>query len=144
MSSTSVRDVAAALDQPTLTVHKSLQKILRYYLYKVTCSIVVANVYPALLIFSLEFLVSCQVNAYWPWNILWTDVDHFHLVGAINTHNCRKCREENPHPVLQVPLYSQKVTVWCGSTTEFILGPLFFEELSIALPLSLLRLLYLF
>ncbi|GBM70914.1 hypothetical protein AVEN_97453-1 [Araneus ventricosus] len=28
-----------------------------------------------------------------------------------------------------LPLHSQKVTVWCGFTAAFIVGPLFFEEI---------------
>ncbi|GFS78129.1 uncharacterized protein TNCV_1107511 [Trichonephila clavipes] len=75
------------------------------------------------------FLARLEVDPEWPWNILWTDVAHFHLDGSVNTHNCRIWETDNPHSTLRVPLHSPKVTVWCGFSASFILGPYFFEEL---------------
>ncbi|GFV37595.1 uncharacterized protein TNCV_4982171 [Trichonephila clavipes] len=80
-------------------------------------------------LFSLQFLARLEVDPEWPWNILWTDEAHFHLDGLVNAHNCRIWESENPHSTLQVPLHSPKVTVWCGFSASFILGPYFFEEL---------------
>ncbi|GFU78910.1 uncharacterized protein TNCV_307511 [Trichonephila clavipes] len=66
----------------------------------------------------------------WTHNCIWT---HTHLV---NTHNCRICETHNPHSTLQVPLHSPKVTVWCGFSASFILGPYFFQELGAGGPVT--------
>ncbi|GBO39884.1 hypothetical protein AVEN_501-1 [Araneus ventricosus] len=70
-----------------------------------------------------------EVDNAWPWNILWTDETHFHLQGSDNAQNCRIRARENPFQMQPLPLHSQKVTVWCGFTAAFIVGPLFFEEI---------------
>ncbi|GFV53831.1 uncharacterized protein TNCV_4208821 [Trichonephila clavipes] len=69
-----------------------------------------------------------EVDASWPWKILWSDEAHFHLSRTVNTHNCRIWDTENHRTFQEIPLYSPKVTVWCGFTATFILGPFFFEE----------------
>ncbi|GFW94696.1 uncharacterized protein TNCV_4247361 [Trichonephila clavipes] len=87
-------------------------------------------------LFSLQFLARLEVDPEWPWNILWTDEAHFHLDGSVNTHNCRIWETDNPHSTLRVPLHSPKVTVWCGFSASFILGPYFFEELGAGGPIT--------
>ncbi|GFU79014.1 uncharacterized protein TNCV_308541 [Trichonephila clavipes] len=84
----------------------------------------------------LWFLARLEVDPEWPWNILWTDEAHFHLDGSVNTHNCRIWETDNPHSTLRVPLHSPKVTVWCGFSASFILGPYFFEELGAGGPVT--------
>ena len=37
---------------------------------------------------------------------------------------------EAPHAVHELQLHSPKVTVWCGFTAEFIIGPFFFETIT--------------
>ncbi|GFV38715.1 uncharacterized protein TNCV_4420831 [Trichonephila clavipes] len=80
------------------------------------------------LTFVLTFLARVEVDASWPWKILWSDEAHFHLSGTVNTHNCRIWNTESPRTFQEIPLHSPKVTVWCGFTATFILGPFFFEE----------------
>lgn len=63
----------------------------------------------------------------WLHTVLWTDEAHFTLSGAVNTHNCRVWTTENPHAFVEVPLQQPKVTVWCGFTADFIIGPFFFR-----------------
>ncbi|GFV80336.1 uncharacterized protein TNCV_4957391 [Trichonephila clavipes] len=82
------------------------------------------------------FLARLEVDPEWPWNILWTDEAHFHLDGSVNTHSCRIWETDNPHSTLRVPLHSPKVTVWCGFSASFILGPYFFEELGAGGPVT--------
>ncbi|GFX00260.1 transposable element tc3 transposase [Trichonephila clavipes] len=67
---------------------------------------------------------------------VWTDEEPFHLDGSVNTHNCQIWESDNPHSTLQVPLHSPKVTVWCGFSTSFILGPYFFEEIGAGGPVT--------
>ncbi|GFV30922.1 uncharacterized protein TNCV_4013561 [Trichonephila clavipes] len=87
-------------------------------------------------LFSLQFLACLEVDPEWPWNILWTDEAHFHLDGSVNTHNCRIWESDNPHSTLQDSLHSPKVTVWCGFSTSFILGPYFFQKLGAGGPVT--------
>ncbi|GFX43514.1 uncharacterized protein TNCV_4875341 [Trichonephila clavipes] len=51
--------------------------------------------------------------------------------GAVNTQNFRKWRTSPPNIRHQQPLHSDYVTAWCGFTAEFILGPFFFETLTL-------------
>ncbi|GFV75722.1 uncharacterized protein TNCV_1756501 [Trichonephila clavipes] len=78
--------------------------------------------------FANEFLLRYDADNDWPLRILWTDETHFTLNGSINTKNCALWGETNLHAVAPVPLFDAKVTVWCGITATFVLGPFFFEE----------------
>ncbi|GFW30315.1 uncharacterized protein TNCV_3850861 [Trichonephila clavipes] len=134
---TSVRLVAEALDLPRSTVQKIMRNILRYYLYKLQLvQELLPHDFETGHLFSLQFLARLEVDPKWPWNILWTDEAHFHLDGSVNTHNCRIWESDNPHSTLQVPLHSSKVTMWCGFSASFILGPYFFEELGAGGPVT--------
>ncbi|GFV37059.1 uncharacterized protein TNCV_2382061 [Trichonephila clavipes] len=82
------------------------------------------------LTFALTFLAKVEVDASWPWKILWSDEAHFHLSGTVNTHT------ENPRTFQEISLHSPKVTVWCGFTATFILGPSFFEETTLNGPVT--------
>ncbi|GFW01097.1 DUF4817 domain-containing protein [Trichonephila clavipes] len=128
-ASTSVRRVAEALDLSHSTVQKIMRNILRYYPYKLLVQELPPHDFETRHLFSLQFLARLKVDPEWPWKILWTDKAHFHLDGSLNTHNCRIWESDNSHSTLQVPLHSPKVTVWCGFSASFNLGPYFFEEL---------------
>ena len=80
--------------------------------------------------FALPVLARMEVDNMWPGNILWTDEAHFTLDGAVNTQNCRVWGSTPPHVVQEQPLHSAYITVWCGFTSSFILGPFFFEEMT--------------
>ncbi|GFT24852.1 uncharacterized protein TNCV_3021381 [Trichonephila clavipes] len=137
LASTSVRRVEEALDLPRSTVQKIMRNILRYYPYKLQfLQELLPHDFETRHMFSLQFLARLEVDPEWPWNILWTDEAHFHLDGSVNTHNCRIWETDNPHSTLRVPLHSPKVTVWCGFSASFILGPYFFEELGAGGPVS--------
>ncbi|GFW56981.1 uncharacterized protein TNCV_3472651 [Trichonephila clavipes] len=128
--STSVRLVAEALDLPCSTVQKIKRNILRYYPYKLQLvQELLPHDFETRHLFLLQFLARLEVDPEWPWNILWSDGAHFHLDGPVNTHNCRIWESDNPHSTSFVLLHSPKVTVWCGFSASFILGPYFFEEL---------------
>ncbi|GBN00627.1 hypothetical protein AVEN_199877-1 [Araneus ventricosus] len=49
--------------------------------------------------------------------------------------NMGKARE-NPFQMQPLSLHSQKVTVWCGFTAAFIVGPFFFEEIDPSGPVT--------
>lgn len=62
--------------------------------------------------------------------ILFSDEAHFHLTGFVNKQNYRFWADNNPRQILQKPLHSQYVTVWCAVSKFGIIGPYFFEELN--------------
>lgn len=133
----SARGISRMLDMPISTVRKVLRNILRCYPYKITH---VQQLLPADLesrgSFALRFLARMEVDNKWPWNILWSDEAHFHLHGSVNTQNCRIWATENPFQLQPLPLHSEQVTVWCGITATFIIGPFFFEEITPAGPVT--------
>ena len=49
------------------------------------------------------------------------------LNGVVNTLNSRIWASKQPHVVQEIQHHSQKLTVWCGFTAVFIIGPYFFE-----------------
>ena len=57
-----------------------------------------------------------------------SDEAHFHLGGYVSKQNCRIWGSENPKMIIEKPLYSQRVTVWCGFWAVGIIGPYFFEN----------------
>ena len=86
--------------------------------------------------FALTFLALMQSDATWSWQILWSDEAHFHLNGGINSCNCRIWAANTPHACVQEPLHSLKVTVCCGFTAYFIIGPYFYEENGASRPVT--------
>ncbi|GFX88480.1 uncharacterized protein TNCV_2279481 [Trichonephila clavipes] len=125
----SVRAVSRHLGVLYSTVWNVLRKVEHFFPYKIRHNQqLMANDREKRLTFALTFLARVKVDASWPWKILWSDEAHFHLSGTVNTHNCRIWDTESPRAFQEIPLHSPKVTVWCGFTATFILGPLFFEE----------------
>ena len=51
---------------------------------------------------------------------------HFHISGYVNKQIYRGT--ESPMIVHKQPTHAQKVTVWCGITSERIIGPHFLEN----------------
>ena len=74
--------------------------------------------------FAFQFLARIEVDVSWPWNILWSDEALF----SLNRHNCRIWTSQNPHAIQEI--HPEKVTVWCGFTAKFIIGPYVFEEIT--------------
>ncbi|GFX07036.1 uncharacterized protein TNCV_1556391 [Trichonephila clavipes] len=125
----SARAVSRQLGVPYSTVWNVLRKVVHFFPYKIRHNQqLMANDREKRLTFALTFLARIEVDASWPWKILWSDEVHFHLSGTVNTHNCRIWDTENPRIFQEIPLHSPKVTVWCGFTATFMLGPFFFED----------------
>ncbi|KFM62865.1 hypothetical protein X975_09651, partial [Stegodyphus mimosarum] len=101
-----------------------MRRILDYFPYKIHSRHQLSDEDPVVRETSaLQFLARMEVDAAWPWNILWTDEAHFNLNGQVNTHNCRIWASENQRAIHQVPLNPPKVTVWCGFTATFVIVP---------------------
>ena len=63
--------------------------------------------------------------------IFFSDEATFHLSGVVNKHNCRIWSEDNPFMTVEVALSSPKIIVWCAMSSNEIVGPFFFEELTV-------------
>lgn len=125
----SARSVSRQLGMSYSTVWKILRKIVKFYPYKISHNQTLLDTdIDRRLSFALTFLARVEVDDSWPWNILWSDEAHFYLNGDVNNQNCRIWAMEYPRAFHTIPLHSPKVTVWCGFTSQFILGPFFFEE----------------
>ncbi|GFX12675.1 uncharacterized protein TNCV_3157961 [Trichonephila clavipes] len=125
----SARAVSRHLGVPYCTVWNVLRKVVHSFPYKIRHNHqLMANDREKRLTFALAFLARVEVDTSWSWKIQCSDEAHFHLSGTINTHNCRIWDTENPRTFQEIPLHSPKVTVWCGFTATFLLGPFFFEE----------------
>lgn len=57
-----------------------------------------------------------------------SDEANFLLNGSVNKQNCRIYANENPHVIQKVPLYKNKITIWCGVSAKTIIGSFFFEN----------------
>ena len=64
------------------------------------------------------------------WNLVWVTglFGHIHLNGYINRQRTRFLGFERPDVVLQKPLHSARVTIWCAVFGHGILGPYFVED----------------
>lgn len=56
-----------------------------------------------------------------------SDEAHFYLNKTVNKQNCRYYATENPQQIVEEPLHSERVTVWCGVAEWGIVGPYFFQ-----------------
>ena len=61
-------------------------------------------------------------------NLIMSDEAHFHLTGLVNKQNCRYWSDRHPRELVQKPMHSSKVTVWCDVAAFAIIGPYFFED----------------
>lgn len=58
--------------------------------------------------------------------VVFSDEAHFWLNGFVNKQNCRIWSSSNPEVMQKMPLYPQKITVWCGFHAGGVIGPYFF------------------
>nr|CAI5865735.1 unnamed protein product [Callosobruchus analis] len=111
---------------------RSLQRILatlHMFPYKIQ---LVQELKPADYQQRLDYAVALQQkvrdNLDFIHNLIMSDEAHFHLNGCVNKQNSRIWAKENPRVVHQRQLHPLKCTVWCGVSSERIVGPYFFEN----------------
>ena len=63
--------------------------------------------------------------------ILWSDETRFCMNSTVNRHNCTYWARENPHLNFEIPNNQQRITVWCGISSNGLIGPCFFMILSV-------------
>ena len=60
--------------------------------------------------------------------LITSDEAYFHLSGFVNKQNFRYWSDQNPLNVMEKPLHSKRVTVWCAVANFDVWGSYFFEE----------------
>lgn len=127
--SSSARKAERILDVPSTSIRRILHKILHLYPYKLQS---LHELQPADTTMRKSFAVWAMArienDPQWLFNVFWTDEAHFTLHGDVNTQDTHIWATTNPREYTTHALQSPKVTVWCGFTSSFIVGPFFFEE----------------
>lgn len=110
----------------------SLQRILhtiRMFPYKIQLvQELKPTDYQQRLDYAIYFQQNAQENPNFIHNLVMSDEAHFQLNGFVNKQNCRIWATENPRVLHQRQLHPVKCTVWCGVSSERIIGPYFFEN----------------
>jgi len=80
------------------------------------------------LVFSQQMLDLMNRNKEVLNNLIKSDEERFHLTGLVNKQNCRYWSDRHPRGLVQKPLHSSKIIVWCCVATFAIIGPYFFGD----------------
>lgn len=127
--SSSAREAERRTGIPEASIRRILHGMLDLYPYKIqTLHQLLPADTDARQKFATWALEQMQRNPQWLLNVMWTDEAHFSLHCDVNTQNSRIWATSNPREYHSQPLHSPHITVWCGFTASFILGPFFFEE----------------
>ena len=111
------------------TTHRLLKKTLGLTPYKITVHQSLTEVHcEERIAFCMWLKQKCDLSDDFINNLWFSDEAHFHLNGQVNRQNCRFWGKAPPDEVLQRPLHSPKVTVWCALSGQGIVGPFFFED----------------
>lgn len=125
----SLREVSRVTGIPLTTVHNITRNILGLHPYKLkrVQELKVVD-YAKRVAFAERCIRHMGTEVDWLRKIFWTDEAHFHLHGGVNSHNCHIWTDQRPYVTVEKPLHDEYVSVWCGFSAEFIIGPYFFEE----------------
>ena len=125
----SVRRLAKQTRVSRTTTHRLLKKTLGLTPYKITVHQSLTEVHcEERIAFCMWLKQKCDLSEDFINNLWFSDEAHFHLNGQVNRQNCRFWGKAPPDEVLQRPLHSPKVTVWCALSGQGIVGPFFFED----------------
>ena len=75
--------------------------------------------------FAQWFLLRPQHTKYF---FICSDEAYFYLILPLNKQNNRIWSDSRPLEGIEVPLYNQKVLVWCAISANRVFGPNFVEE----------------
>lgn len=125
----SISAISNVMDIPQSTCRKILRKNLEWKPYRIQGVHKLEGGDPARRrVFAEHFLANNQGDRTWLDRIIFTDEANFSLSGQVNTWNTRIWSDVNPHRFVEKPLHSDKVAVWMGFSSDFILEPYFYQE----------------
>ncbi|VEN59429.1 unnamed protein product [Callosobruchus maculatus] len=125
---TSVRRRCTQLGLSRSSLHRIL-KHLRMFAYKIQLVHQLRPIdFRQRTEFAIGFQQLCREENDFLNRLIMSDEAHFHLNGFINKHNSRFWGTENPRVIHERELHPIKCTVWCGVTSQCIIGPFFFED----------------
>ena len=75
------------------------------------------------LVFSQQMLDLINRNKEVLNNLIMSDEAHFHLTGLVNKQNCGYWSDRHSRILIQKPMHSSKITVWCAVAAFAIIGP---------------------
>lgn len=122
----SVRNLAERISLSKSSVRKILRLRLKKFPYKITTDF---------LLLESDFgrrrdfcnIMLAKGEAFLR-TVLWSDESHFYLNGVVNRQNVRFWADEKPEEIFEVPLHSEKVTVWAAFSCNFRAPLYFFAE----------------
>lgn len=125
----SIRKLAAQVHSSKSTVQRILKKDLRLTPYKISVHQTLSdNDKTQRIAFASWFCDMCTGDGGFLDNLWCSDEAHFLLNGGVNTQNCRIWANTLPDTVMEKPLHSEKVTVWCAMSSKGIIGPFWFQD----------------
>ena len=125
----SVRRLASRVGLSKSSTHRILKRDLNLSAFKFKVSQKLSSAdFEQREEFCKWFLQQCTNSPSFLSCVWWSDEAHFHLNGQVNRQNYRFWAERPPEEVLEAPLHSPKVTVWCALSAQGIIGPFFFEN----------------
>ena len=126
---TSLRRRSAQMGIPITTMHRIMHSDLHLFPYKIqlvqslnAADFITRRAYCEMILNLNTEIIDFSSK------LIMSDEAHFQLNGTVNKQNCRFWGDMNPRQIHFTPLHPQKVTIWCGVTSQFIIGPYFFED----------------
>jgi hypothetical protein len=114
---------------PHTTVHKILQKCLKFKSYKYQLlQHATAQDKEVCHTFCYDFLSRHEDDKLLAAKIVFSDEATFHLLGNINAHNLGIWGSNNPHEVIEHTRDSPKLNVFCALAKQNVFGPFFFAK----------------
>ena len=124
----STAQVSNRIEMPKSTVKKVLKEYLNWHPYRLQLLQQLKDTdFQKRLNFSSCFLNKLQHHPRFLSSILWSDESHFTLEGNVFTHQAIVWAPSNPQSFIQKPNFPERITVWCGFSSKFILPPYFFS-----------------
>ena len=125
----SIRQVSKSAGVPRSSVLRIASNILQLHPYKLRrLHELMPDDFTSRLAFANRCCTEIETDPDWLRRILWNDEANFPLYGEVNAHNCCIWPNDPPHKFVQRRMLDEHITVWCGFTSQFIIGPYFFQE----------------
>ena len=133
----SVRIIAEEVDTSHSTVRKILRKDLELFPYKMSVHHKLSEQDKHQRVAFSEWLKKTAADSDFLEGIWFSDEAHFHLTGQVNSQYCQLWASELPDAVIETPLHSPKLTVWCAMSSTGSIGPSFLKTGTAAFRLTI-------